>query len=130
MSKLYFFRHGQASLGADNYDVLSPKGKAQSLKLGEYLVEKNIRFDRVFVGPLDRQKDTYEVVKSVYVQNNIPIPKAEEVFGLKEHQGIETMKKALPQLLVKDSYLKKLQLSTKENPSLAKKNTLLSFHYF
>ena len=56
MSKLYFFRHGQASLGADNYDVLSPKGKAQSLKLGEYLVEKNIRFDRVFVGPLDRQR--------------------------------------------------------------------------
>ena len=60
-------------------------------------------------------------MKSVYVQNNIPIPKAEEVFGLKEHQGIETMKKALPQLLVKDSYLKKLQLSTQENPSLAKK---------
>lgn len=130
MSKLYFFRHGQASLGADNYDVLSPKGKAQSLKLGEYLVEKNIRFDRVFVGPLDRQKDTYEVVKSVYIQNKIPIPEAEEVFGLKEHQGIETMKKALPQLLVKDPYLKKLQLSTHENPSLAKKNTLLSFQYF
>ena len=45
------------------------------------------------------------------MNNKIPIPEAEEVFGLKEHQGIETMKKALPKLLVNDSYLKKLQLS-------------------
>ena len=47
MSKLYFFRHGQASLGADNYDVLSPLGEEQALALGKYLVEKNIHFDRV-----------------------------------------------------------------------------------
>ena len=58
MSKLYFFRHGQASLGADNYDVLSSKGKEQAVALGTYLAQKNIQFDRVFVGPLDRQKDT------------------------------------------------------------------------
>lgn len=130
MSKLYFFRHGQASLGADNYDVLSSKGKEQAVALGTYLAQKNIQFDRVFVGPLDRQKDTYEAVKNVYAQHNLPLPAAEEVMGLKEHQGIETMKKALPDLLAYDPYLIQLQERSRAKPELAKTNTLLSFQYF
>ena len=130
MSKLYFFRHGQASLGADNYDVLSPLGEEQALALGKYLVEKNIHFDRVFVGPLARQKDTYKAVQAIYKENKLPFPVAEEVAGLKEHQGIETMKKALPQLLQTNAYLRQLQASSKENPALTKTNTLLSFQYF
>ena len=52
MSKIYFFRHAQASFGADNYDELSAKGKLQSLELGKYLISKKQRFDRVYVGPL------------------------------------------------------------------------------
>ena len=42
MSKLFFFRHGQASLGAANYDVLSDKGIRQSQLLGEYLLSEKI----------------------------------------------------------------------------------------
>ena len=40
------------------------------------------------------------------------------------------MKKALPQLLQTNAYLRQLQASSKENPALTKTNTLLSFQYF
>ena len=80
MSKLYFFRHGQASLGADNYDVLSSKGKEQAVALGTYLAQKNIQFDRVFVGPLDRQKDTYEAVKTFILNTIYPYPQQKKLW--------------------------------------------------
>ena len=59
MSKLYFFRHAQASFGAANYDALSDKGIAQTVLLGNYLVAKKHTFDKVFVGPLQRQQHTF-----------------------------------------------------------------------
>lgn len=130
MSKLYFFRHGQASLGASNYDVLSSKGREQAKILGKYLATNNLQFDRTFVGPLARQKDTYKAVFDSYDQEQMSFPKAKVVAGLKEHRGIETMKKALPELLEKNSFLRKLHKSSQENPDLAKTNMLLSFQYF
>ena len=130
MSKLYFFRHGQASLGADNYDVLSPKGREQAKQLGIHLVNEDIRFAQAFVGPLARQKDTYKGVKKCYENNQLTFPTAVEIKGLKEHQGMETMKIALPELLKTDDYLKKLTRSTQENPSLAMRNGMLGFQYF
>ena len=36
MGTLYLVRHGQASFGADDYDVLSPAGHEQAVRLGEY----------------------------------------------------------------------------------------------
>ena len=130
MSKLYFFRHGQASLGADNYDVLSSKGREQTKRLGLYLTNEGIHFAQAFVGPLERQKDTYQGVKECYENNKLPFPIATEMKGLKEHQGMETMKIALPELLKTDNYLKKLTLSTQQNPSLAMRNGMLGFQYF
>ena len=49
MSKLFFFRHGQASAGSENYDQLSEKGKEQARLLGGYLCQGDIKFDRIFV---------------------------------------------------------------------------------
>jgi hypothetical protein len=37
VGNLYLIRHGQASFGAADYDVLSPVGERQSLALGEHL---------------------------------------------------------------------------------------------
>jgi len=130
MSKLYFFRHGQASLGADNYDVLSPKGREQAKRLGEHLAKEGISFDRVFVGPLERQRDTYSSVKKCYEDQQLSFPEALEIQGLKEHHGIEAMKIALPNLMETDAYLKKLSLSSQQNPSLAMRNGMLGFQYF
>ena len=35
MSKIYLFRHAQASIGKANYDVLSTKGEKQAGELGK-----------------------------------------------------------------------------------------------
>lgn len=58
MGSIYLIRHGQASFGADNYDVLSPLGFQQSAALGDYLDQMGICFDRCVSGELNRQQDT------------------------------------------------------------------------
>ena len=58
MGSIYLIRHGQASFGAENYDVLSPLGFQQSAALGDYLDQMGIRFDRCVSGELNRQQDT------------------------------------------------------------------------
>lgn len=59
MGTLYLVRHGQASFGADNYDVLSPMGHQQSVRLGEYFKFKGIAFDAALTGTLNRQIQTF-----------------------------------------------------------------------
>lgn len=60
MSEFYLVRHGQASLGAQNYDKLSALGHQQAIWLGEYFKERNICFDRVLVGDMVRHQETAE----------------------------------------------------------------------
>lgn len=130
MSKLFFFRHAQASFGADNYDALSNKGIEQTVLLGNYLVAKQFHFDRVFVGPLQRQQHTYEIVKSIYEKNNLFIPEPVIVDGLKEHIGHIALDKILPQLQETEPVIKALAAKTLANPKRAKANRLLAFQHF
>ena len=51
-------RHGQAAFGTDHYDRLTEIGFAQSRLLGAYFAKRNIRFDAVFTGTLQRQTET------------------------------------------------------------------------
>ena len=60
MGTLYLVRHGQASLGAADYDQLSPHGVRQSQQLGRYFQQKNISFEAVLTGTLRRHIQTYE----------------------------------------------------------------------
>jgi len=59
MGTLYLVRHGQASFGADNYDVLSAMGYQQSVRLGEYFKYKGLSFEAAFTGSLQRQMKTF-----------------------------------------------------------------------
>ena len=59
MGTLYLVRHGQASFGADDYDVLSPLGHRQSMRLGEYFKRKGLVFDAALTGTLNRQVQTF-----------------------------------------------------------------------
>ncbi len=59
MGTLYLVRHGQASFGAEDYDNLSELGIKQSIRLGEHLRGKGLKFDAVLVGTLKRQAQTY-----------------------------------------------------------------------
>ena len=59
MGTLYLVRHGQASFGADDYDVLSELGQRQAVRLGEYFKTRGIVFDAGLTGTLQRQIDTF-----------------------------------------------------------------------
>ena len=59
MGTLYLVRHGQASFGADDYDMLSPMGQQQSMRLGEYFKHKGITFNAALTGTLKRQRQTF-----------------------------------------------------------------------
>ena len=58
MGTLYLVRHGQASLGSDNYDQLSPHGHEQAVRLGEYWRSRGMHFDAVVRGSLVRHEQT------------------------------------------------------------------------
>lgn len=59
MGTLYLVRHGQASFGADNYDVLSDLGQRQARRLGHYLRERGVVFEAAITGTLERQRQTH-----------------------------------------------------------------------
>jgi broad specificity phosphatase PhoE len=58
MGTLYLVRHGQASLGAADYDQLSELGQRQSQRLGAWFRERGTRFDAVLTGTLRRHAQT------------------------------------------------------------------------
>ncbi len=58
VSVLLLVRHGQASWGAEDYDVLSDVGVAQARALGRSLAERGLAPDRVVHGSLRRQRET------------------------------------------------------------------------
>jgi broad specificity phosphatase PhoE len=126
MSKIYFFRHAQASFLANNYDQLSEKGIQQSKILGQYLKAQNIQFDKVFSGPLVRQQHTCQLVlEQLQLDKEInTIPE------LKEHQGTEAVKLAYPQLMDKYPQLRDWKAEIEKNPKLLGRNTMLIFQQF
>ncbi|BDC42518.1 phosphoglycerate mutase [Paraburkholderia terrae] len=63
MAELYLVRHGQASLGADDYDQLSDVGEQQGIWLGEYFAQRDIAFDRVMTGTLRRHAQTLDAIR-------------------------------------------------------------------
>ena len=58
MATLYLVRHAQASLGASDYDQLSPLGLRQSVRLGHYFASRRLNFDTVVTGTLRRHAQT------------------------------------------------------------------------
>jgi len=62
MSKITLIRHGQASFGAKNYDLLSDIGRQQALALGEYFLQQGIGFDQIIHGDMSRQTETAQIM--------------------------------------------------------------------
>jgi broad specificity phosphatase PhoE len=58
MSKVLLVRHGQASFGAADYDVLSPIGHEQSRVLGAALAARGLTPDVVVAGEMKRHAQT------------------------------------------------------------------------
>lgn len=70
MTTIYLIRHGQASVGTDNYDVLSKTGELQADVLRQHLAKTNIKFDAVYSGALKRQIDTATIATA---DNDVPL---------------------------------------------------------
>jgi len=62
MGVVLLVRHGQASFGADDYDVLSETGWEQSRLLGAYLAERGVTPDVVLRGQMRRHRETGEAM--------------------------------------------------------------------
>jgi broad specificity phosphatase PhoE len=62
MGLLLLVRHGQASFGAEDYDVLSDVGHEQGRLLGAQLAALGVRPDRVVRGGMRRHRETAEAV--------------------------------------------------------------------
>jgi broad specificity phosphatase PhoE len=59
VGQILLVRHGQASFGADDYDVLSSVGEEQAAVLGDFL--SGLKPDVVVHGTLKRQRRTAEI---------------------------------------------------------------------
>jgi broad specificity phosphatase PhoE len=58
VTAVYLLRHGQASFGGPDYDVLSATGKQQAVVLGEELRRRELAVHAVWSGTLRRQLQT------------------------------------------------------------------------
>ncbi|CAG8868722.1 hypothetical protein PS627_03104 [Pseudomonas fluorescens] len=99
MGSIYLIRHGQASFGADDYDVLSPVGVQQSQALGEHLVQLGLRLDRCLAGDLRRQQDTARLTLQCLHDAGRPVPAIETDPAFNEFDAEGVIRALLPGLL-------------------------------
>ncbi|MDT0309495.1 histidine phosphatase family protein [Streptomyces sp. DSM 44917] len=62
MPVIHLVRHGQASFGAADYDVLSDPGREQATAVGAELGRRGLRDPLLVCGTLRRQRDTAELL--------------------------------------------------------------------
>lgn len=97
MGTLYLVRHGQASLGAADYDQLSELGLRQSVRLGEYFAGQGLRFDALIAGTLRRHAQTLAGILQGMGHRAEHLPWA----GLNEYDSEAVIAAIHPQPLVK-----------------------------
>jgi broad specificity phosphatase PhoE len=108
VSSLLVIRHGQASIGADDYDVLSHLGIEQSRRLGGHLAGHGEQLDSAFVGPRKRQRDTVAHLRSAAAEQGVTYPEPEVLEALDELPAFELVRVGLPQLVERDPEAKRL----------------------
>lgn len=97
MGQIYLVRHAQASLGAANYDQLSPLGLLQSERLGSYFAQNGVTFEAAYTGTLDRQRHTlthlFQGLSGLSEQNLRPTPIPTSVSAaLNEYNSLEVIR--------------------------------------
>ncbi|MFJ7312058.1 histidine phosphatase family protein [Pseudomonas sp. NPDC098747] len=99
MGSIYLIRHGQASFGADDYDVLSPTGVRQAEILGQHLAELGIRFDRCLAGDLRRQQHTATSALEQFTVKGLSVPTLETDSAFNEFDADAVIRALLPAML-------------------------------
>lgn len=112
MAKIIYVRHGQGSLFTDNYDNLSPLGWKQSELLGTYFKKQGIEISKIFIGPLQRHRQTVEGIQKGFQSNFENIQTLQELI---EHDGPKVKRYVLPELIKTNEEIKALSLLPEEN---------------
>lgn len=99
MGSLYLIRHGQASFGSDDYDVLSTNGQRQARLLGAHLASLGIRLDRCLSGTLRRQRHTAETMLDELATQGRPVPTLQSNPAFDEFDADGVIRGLLPGLL-------------------------------
>ncbi|MEK1913841.1 MAG: histidine phosphatase family protein [Pseudomonas chlororaphis] len=99
MGSIYLIRHGQASFGADDYDVLSTTGIRQAEVLGQHLVELGVNFDRCLAGDLRRQQHTAHSALQQFSAAGLPTPILETDSAFNEFDADAVIRALLPGML-------------------------------
>lgn len=86
MGVLFLVRHGQASFGASDYDVLSTSGRLQSVELGRWLSARGVRAEVVVHGGMRRQRETAEEL--VAAAGWAVAPSVDEGWSEFDHLGV------------------------------------------
>lgn len=102
MSTLFLIRHGQASFGAEVYDVLSPAGILQSRLLGAYFAEMGRSIDAVYSGPRKRQVDTAAHMREAARIQGFALPETVILEELDEYPFEAIMKRTVASLAAED----------------------------
>lgn len=108
MSTLYLIRHGQASYGAADYDVLSPLGAEQSRELGTYWGTREHALDAVYTGPRRRQIDTARNLCDAAAAVGTRYPEPTIIDDFDEYPAFDLLKHWMPILLAEDPEFAKL----------------------
>lgn len=98
LSTIFLIRHGQASFGADDYDVLSTVGAEQGRELGRYWARRQVRLDACYRGPRRRHADTAAGFLEGASEAGVSYPDTTTLDGLDEYPAIELLKRWLPKL--------------------------------
>lgn len=99
MGSIYLIRHGQASFGADNYDVLSERGVRQAQVLGAHWRELGLRLDRCYSGSLSRQQSTGKAALEQLHAAGLPAPELQIDPAFNEFHSDDVIKAYMPDLL-------------------------------
>ena len=99
MGSIYLIRHGQASFGADDYDVLSAVGIRQAEVLGKHLADLGLSFDRCLAGDLRRQQDTARIALQQCDATGLLVPPLETDAAFNEFDADAVIRALLPGLL-------------------------------
>jgi broad specificity phosphatase PhoE len=99
VTALLLIRHGQASYGADDYDVLSALGVRQSQALGAHWGNRGVRLDAIYVGPRLRQRDTARHLIDAARAAGAAYPEITPTEELDEYPAFELLKHWMPILM-------------------------------
>lgn len=102
MSIIYMVRHGQASFGKPDYDVLSENGFRQAKVLADYLMKIGMTFDTVYSGELQRQRDTALTVVAAFRERGFSLPEPRIFSEFNEYDSRDVFGTYIQELVQED----------------------------